>query len=57
MAKGTRKLGDIMLTVLIKVQIKSGHPTLNYSFIVFLTLLEMAHGEIHRWRAGFALCS
>ena len=31
-----------------------GHPTLNYSFIILLTALEMAHGETPRWRAGSA---
>jgi hypothetical protein len=28
------------------------HPTLNYSFIILLTALEMAQGETHRWRAS-----
>ena len=41
-------------TVLIKVRRKYGHPTLNYSFIILLTALEMAHGETPRWRAGSA---
>ena len=31
-----------------------GHPTLNYSFIVLLTALEMAHGETHKWRGASA---
>ncbi|MBW2662123.1 MAG: hypothetical protein JRD93_09080 [Deltaproteobacteria bacterium] len=27
---------------------------MNYSFIILLTALEMAHGETPRWRAGSA---
>jgi len=33
---------------------EKGDPTLNYSFIILLTALEIAHGETHRWRAGSA---
>ena len=41
-------------TVLIKVWRKYGHPTLNYSFIILLTALEIEHGETPRWHDGFA---
>ncbi len=41
-------------TALIKVLKKKEDPTLNYSFIVLLTALRMAHGKTHRWRDGSA---
>ena len=39
-------------TVLIKIRKKSGHPILNYSFIILLTALEVAHGEFPKWYAS-----